>query len=427
MIHIIGGGTVNFVRAHLALCAPAFGNTAKLIDDIYGYMPEYRGEIETHYTQMAGGYASLTTNDDVAVLVDRLVADPKTRVIYMNVALTDFNGSILDENEINELNWLGETQSGKYATRLKTSEGNKTMLLKPADKIISRIRKERKDIFLVAFKSTNDFDSHEMYLAGLNLLKANSCNLVLINDLKNRNNMIVAPEETRYCETTNREEVIRTLVDMVNARSTNTFTRSTVVDGDLADFQTDTRVPDNLREVVNHLVERGAYKPFRGATAGHFAVRLDEGRCLTSRRKTDYTQQGGLDLVEIEYDGLDKVVARGAKPSVGGQSQRIVFDQHPDLDCIVHAHIPLRSNAVDAIPVAEQWSKECGSHQCGENTSNNLVGFDGGIHAVMLDSHGPNIIFSRTTPANEVIDFIEANFDVEAKTGGLFRLELWRI
>lgn len=166
-------------------------------------------------------------------------------------------------------------------------------------------------------------------------------------------------------------------------------------------------------------IDHGAYKPFRDSTAGHFAARLDDKSCLTSVRKSNYNNKSGLALVKVEYDGLDRVVAHGAKPSVGGQSQRIIFDTYPDADCILHAHVPLKENHRDAIPVAPQWQAECGSHQCGENTSTNLVEF-GNLRAVMLAGHGPNIVFSRNTDPKEVIDFIEANFDLEEKTGGVF-------
>jgi hypothetical protein len=425
MIHIIGGGTFSHVRSHLALAAPAFGQTARGIHAMYAGTKKWTdarnqkmfaltNDATLHLTKMADHTSDIVTNDDVGALIDRLVADPTTRVIYMNAALCDFDGSILEWRAGEDF----ETPSGKYAERLKTSNGNTTMLLTPADKIISRIRKTRKDIFLVAFKTTTGATPDEQYAAGLNLLKANSCNLVLANDTVTRLNMVVTPEESRYHETTDRYAAIRGLVEMTKARSTNTFTRSTVLPGTPVDFQHDDRIPDNIRTVVNHLVERGAYKPFRGATVGHFAVKIDEGRCLTSRRKTDYTKPGGLDLVEVEYDGNDKVIAYGAKPSVGGQSQRIVFAEHPDLDCIVHAHVPLRDHPREPIPVASQAEFECGSHQCGANTSRNLEGYDD-LQAVMLDNHGPNIVFSRDTPAQRVIDFIEANFDLEAKTGGL--------
>lgn len=420
MINILGGGTISHVRAHLAVSAPAYGSTARYIHALHfvgGTLHSAPFHTSTlHLTKMADHTSKIETNDDVAALVDRLIADPTTKVIYFNVALVDFNGYIQGAPGL----WGFEsTPSGKYEQRLQTREGNVTMLLTPSEKIIARIRKTRKDIFLVAFKTTAGATSDEQYLAGLNLLKANSCNLVLANDIVTRNNMVVTPEESRYHETTDRQKAIRGLVEMVNARSQNTFTRSTVVEGDLVPFQTSPLVPDNLRTVVNHLVREGAYKTFRNATVGHFAVKLDDGRCLTSRRKTNYNEPGGLDLVEVEYDGFDKVVAHGAKPSVGGQSQRIVFSEHPDLDCIVHAHVPLRNDAPDLIPVASQRENECGSHQCGATTARNLRSFDGGIHAVMLDNHGPNIVFSRHVDPQEVIAFIERNFDLKAKTGGL--------
>ena len=440
-IHILGGGTVSYVRSHLALAAPAFGGTARElyrlhcaidkaanhVDDLYQLnknvdYPKTRYHYTgtnpiLHLTKMADSDSSLVTNQDVARLVDQLVANPHTRVIYVNVALCDYDGTIIEE--IDGVNT--PTDSGKYATRLKTREGVQAMHLVPADKIIGRIRKERKDIFVVGFKTTAGATSDEQYLAGLDLLKANSINLVVANDLVTRNNMIIAPEETRYCETTDRQLLLETLVKMVDSRRQNTFTRSTVLPGDLVSWVYDERVPDNIREVVNHLVERGAYKPFRNATVGHFAVKLDTNRVLTSRRKTNYTEVGGLDLVEVEYDGLDKVVAYGAKPSVGGQSQRIIFDEHPDLDCIAHFHSPMKENARDAelIGHGDQFFNECGSMQCGANSSRNLRDVGNGIKAVMLDNHGPNIVFSRDVPASAVIDFIEANFDVEAKTGGL--------
>ena len=429
------------MRNHLALAAPAFGKTAR---ELYSILNSARlssghpGDVKLHLTKMAHPEESnLVTNEDVAKLIDKLVKDKTTRVIILNAALCDYTGEINEYVDTLTDEYIAkrkrgephQTPSGKYAPRLKTSEGSQNMTLRPAHKIVGRIRKDRKDIFVVGFKTTANATPDEQYLAGLDLLKKNSLNLVLANDTVTRHNMVIAPEETRYFEG-DRNQALVGLCRMVLARMENTFTRSTVRDGKLAEWTTDPRIPDNLRQVVNHLVERGAYKPFNGSTAGHFAVKLHKGKVvLTSRRKTNYTEPGGLDLVQVEYDGDDKVIAYGAKPSVGGQSQRIVFTEHPDLDCIVHFHSPLKADAPIKVPVAPQWQNECGSHQCGANTSRHLKpivpdGLDSNlvqtpIHAVMLDNHGPNIVFSRATSAEKVIAFIEANFDLEAKTGGL--------
>lgn len=407
-VHIFGGGTFHHVRNHLSLCAPAFGKTARYINTFYD-------DAHLHLTKMADPRSMLDTNEDVEWKLDQLIADPYCKIIYFNVALCDYEGHIIGQDVVDGT--FPRTASGKYETRLKTSDGYQMMELTPAAKLIGKIRKERKDIFVVGFKTTCGASEHEQYITALNMLKANSLNLVLANDTGNHRNMIVAPEETKYCVTTDRNKVLTELVWMTDNRSRNTFTRSTVVPGDTVPWNSN-EIPDNLRKVVDYCIQRGAYKPFRGATAGHFAVKVNNNEVLTSKRKHNYNNLSEDGLVRVQYEGLDKVIAYGAKPSVGGQSQRIVFDEHPDLDCIVHFHCPMKEDARDLVPVAEQSSHECGSHQCGANTSRNLKKFDD-LEAVMLDNHGPNIVFSKDIDPHKVIDFIEANFNLEEKTGGL--------
>ena len=345
----------------------------------------------------------LITNDDVADLVKYLTNSHMTKIIFMNVALCDFDGEIDD------------VPSGKYADRLKTSNGNVVMKLTPTDKLLKSIRKTRKDIFLVAFKTTTGATEDEQYLAGLNLLKTNSCNLVLANDTVTRTNMIIVPEEARYEVTTDRDKALATLVEMTYKRSQLTFTRSTVIPGDPVNWN-DASVPESLRTVVEHCIEAGAYRPFRGHTAGHFAVKVDDTTFLTSRRQTNYNDLSNIGLVRIESDGPDSVIAHGSKPSVGGQSQRIVFDEHPDVDCIVHFHSPKRSDS--SVPVRPQQWLECGSHECGKNTSDGLEIVEDGIKAVYLDEHGPNVVFNRNIDPQKVISFIDRHFDLSQKTGG---------
>ncbi len=246
-------------------------------------------------------------------------------------------------------------------------------------------------------------------------------NLVLVNDTKTRWNMIVTPEEAAYHETDNRVEVLKNLVDMAFYRSHLTFTQSTVVDGQPVPW-TDERVPAALRTVVDYCINKNAYKPFQGKTAGHFACRLSDTEFLTSIRKTNLNDLYKVGLVYVKTDGPDTVLAYGAKPSVGGQSQRIVFKDHPGYDCIVHFHCPLKPKGLREvqyrnIPVVSQREAECGSHQCGKNTSDHLAQF-GNLKCVMLDNHGPNIIFNKNIDPMEVINFIESNFDLSQKTGG---------
>lgn len=422
VVSILGGGTFSHVRNHLSLATPAFGATAiqlaNLCDDKFKDM-----DVDLYLTKMAnpnGPNNNLVTNEDVRELTLRLKKNFATKVIFFNVALCDYEGSITDENG-------NDSPSGKYEGRLQTSAGAQWMKLTPADKILKEIRTDRKDIFLVAFKTTCGATEDQQYLAGLNLLKKNSCNLVLANDTRTRVNMIITPEEARYCVTTNREDVLRELVDMAYLRSQLTFTKSTVVEGKLVPWESEQVFPA-LRAVVNHCIQQNAYKPFNGATVGHFACKISDNEFLTSVRKSNFNDLAKKGLVRIKTDGNDSVIAYGAKPSVGGQSQRIVFNEHDEYDCIVHFHCPMKKTPKNLIRVISQKEYECGSHQCGQNTSNGLRKFTDpksgqSFSAVMLDNHGPNIVFNHDINPQVIIDFIDQNFDLAAKTGGLVSLE----
>jgi ribulose-5-phosphate 4-epimerase/fuculose-1-phosphate aldolase len=356
---------------------------------------------------MADHTSSVETNEDLANLARSIVSDERSKIVFFNPAVVDFNG-IVDE-----------LASHNKAQRLRTANDagepqQYTMSLLPAPKIVSLFRRERKDIFLVAFKATAGATPEEQYRQGLNMLKASSANLVLANDVITHVNMIIVPEEAAYTTNTDREKVLKDLVEMAYLRSHLTFTRSTVIDGQPVSWESPL-VPESLRTIVNHCIKRGAYKRFRGVTAGHFAIKVDSQTFLTSRRKTDFNDMVHVGLVRVKTDGPDSVIAYGSKPSVGGQSQRIVFSEHPDLDCIVHFHCPKKSES--KVPTVSQREFECGSHECGKNTSRGLTRF-GNLEAVYLDQHGPNIAFNKSIDPQEVINFIEENFELTEKTGG---------
>lgn len=413
-VHIFGGGTVHHVTNHFAVCAPAYGATAtELNTHVTARFPLCEIITLPNLTRMAGG--PLETNADVAARIEQLKADPLTKVIFMSAALCDWEPEMMTE-EYDEV-VRSHSEFGKHARRLTTSDTHAIELrLTPAAKIISSIRTGRKDIFLVGFKTTCGATKQEMYEKGLRLCKEGSCNLVVVNDVKTRWGFIVTPEEAAYSQTDDRQALLREVVDMAWHRSQLTFVQSTVIDGKPVAWS-DPRVPASLRTVVNHCIKGRAYKPFDGKTVGHFAARLSDTEFLTSIRKSDFNRLEEIGLVYIRTDKPDTVLAYGAKPSVGGQSQRIVFKDHPGFDAICHFHCPLRPDHPDDIPVRSQREVECGSIQCGTSTSQGLRQF-GNLKAVYLDQHGPNIVFPSSIDPQEVIDFIERNFDLSKKTGG---------
>lgn len=472
--YVITGGTMVHVAPHFSLCAPAYGRVGEHIAHELRRLEEWwragqRPEIVLVRTRMALGSDSITveerraldgaginfleTNEDLEKLIDHLVLQPETKGIVMAAAVCDWvpeDLGVVDRQgalQATNVNLVSSTREfGKKMPRLGTrprenwDRRNVDLQLRPADKILGKIRKVRKDIFLVGFKATTGMAEQEQYLTGLGLLKGASCNLVLANDVHEHRNMVITPEEAKYHVGKDRKAAIRGLCEMIVQRSRLHFTRSTVVEGEPIPWDSD-EVPDNLRKVVNHCIERGAYKPFQGKTVGHFATRGPrKGIIYTSRRKSNFNELAEDGLLRIDTVGDDQVIAYGAKPSVGGQSQRIIFDEHPDVDCIVHFHCPLRTiprsmqrmapgadpeDFAGRVPVRPQRPYECGSHECGRNTSDGLaiVDEDFAIKAVMLDEHGPNICFPRDTDPDAVIEFIEEHFDLEGKTGGPVSLE----
>lgn len=407
-IHVVGGGTLMHVRTHLALSAPAYGATAR---EIAGICRRAGHKTRMTLTRMADPASPYETNDDMARLASEIVQDKAVRIVFWNPAVCDYTGQI------------GDVPSGRRAPRLKTSDGNQVLQLMPSEKIVSGIRRDRKDIFLVAFKTTAGASEDEMYLAGLRLMKGSHINLVLVNDVVTRLNMVVCPEEARYHVTTERVEAIEGLVDMALLRANCTFTRSEVRESPGVAWQS-SDVSEALRRVVEHCIKRGAYRPVATAThgavtAGHFALRGRGESIITSRRWSNFNQLNETGMILIEPVGTDRVIAYGGKPSVGGQSQRIIFKEHPELDHIVHFHCPLRPDAPDKIPLRSQRPYECGSHECGKNTSDGLSRIEEGIWAVMLDNHGPNIVFRKDVDPAQVIALIERNFDLDRKTGGM--------
>lgn len=400
---ILGGGTVFHIRPHLALSAPAYGATARQLE---GLCIEAGFKTTRLLTRMADSSSPLETNKDVSNCIDQLLENQNTNIIFFTVAMCDFDATILTNN--------GYVHTGKNELRLK-SNSNHNLMLANSEKIINKIRKTRKDIFLVGCKTTTSAYPDEMFEAGLRLLKNASCNLVLVNDLHTKLNMIVTPEQARYAVTTDRDFVLRELVDMTRERSNLHFTRSKVVDGKLIEWQSES-IPTNLRTVVDYCVSKGAYKPFMGKTVGHFAIKVTGTKFITSIRKTNFNDLNNVGMVQVVSTGPDEITAYGAKPSVGGMSQRIIFRKFPDLDCIVHFHCQKKPDS--KVPIRSQREFECGSHECGQNTADGLESFDG-IHAVMLDKHGPNIVFNRNVDPNKVIQFIEQNFDLSKQTSEL--------
>src|SRR5262245_59937514 len=101
-IHIVGGGTIEPVREHLALSARAYGNTARRLGELCGTF--WTGmDVNIHLTKMADPESDIETSDDLRNLAHDIMTDFRTKVVFWSPAVTDFRGEI------------GDTASGMHA------------------------------------------------------------------------------------------------------------------------------------------------------------------------------------------------------------------------------------------------------------------------------------------------------------------------
>jgi len=175
-IHIFGGGTHQYVRAHCALSAPAYGKTARQLFAQLG--PDVA---RLHLTTMADHDSPLDTNEDVEARLLEVLADPDTRAIVFNVALCDVSGQI------------GDIPSGKYAKRLASREALLPMTLTPTPKLLPLVKAHRPDVYLVGFKTTAGDPQLEQHRLALRQIEETGADLVFANDTVTRHNLVVFP------------------------------------------------------------------------------------------------------------------------------------------------------------------------------------------------------------------------------------------
>lgn len=174
-IHIFGGGTVQHVRNHMALCTPAYGSTARQLFELAG-----DSAAKLHLTRMADYRSTMETNEDVEVRLQAVLADADAHALIFNVALCDYSGEI------------GDIKSGKYAQRLSSREGAQAMRLTPTPKLLALVKAARPDMTVVGFKTTADATVFTQLSLARRQMGETGVDIVLANDTVTRANLLVS-------------------------------------------------------------------------------------------------------------------------------------------------------------------------------------------------------------------------------------------
>jgi phosphopantothenoylcysteine decarboxylase/phosphopantothenate--cysteine ligase len=187
-IVVIGGGTMVHVTPHFSLCAPAYGKVAKSIHD---KLCAKGGDVESVLvlTKMAQTKPQLSplieTNDDLSQYVDTLLEDDSVKCIVMSAAVCDFEPEKLAQSNgvlLYDFDKSQERLSSSYKVNLN---------LKPSEKIVSKIKQKRPDIFLVTFKTTSDVSDEKIISSATLSREKNQSDIVFANDIKRKKNFLV--------------------------------------------------------------------------------------------------------------------------------------------------------------------------------------------------------------------------------------------
>lgn len=173
---VFGGGTFNHVACHLALAAPAFGETAKQLHQMF----EEDNTLESQLvlTKMADSYSTLMTNEDVErYVLEVVLRDQNVKVIVMNAAICDF-----------------EMENPSDQARLSSSQDYQVTLKGVQGKILTLIRQKRPDIVVAGFKTTHGATKVEQVAKAFASMHASKLDVVLANDLDTRENILVTSD-----------------------------------------------------------------------------------------------------------------------------------------------------------------------------------------------------------------------------------------
>ena len=461
-VYIIAGGTLVHVSPHFSLAAPAYGKVGTKIKSNLDSIVSEKGDKGFEFILMPTKMAlyecrnhfdpemydqiladakikSLETYYDVKKFIKHILKDDSTKGIILPSAICDYEPRIIKKIDENKMSLRGVVSYdfGKKAKRLKTKDGNLSLEIQPTDKIVSGIRRKRKDIFLVSFKATAGESVDHSYNIGLKSMKDNKSNLVYINDVQKKVNMIMTPEEFVYTNKS-RDELMMTLCELIYDRIDLTYHKTEVKGrskADVYDLMKRGSIPKNFVDILKHAIGEGAYKPFevfdkkangkmpkyKSITVGHFGCKVtgESFSRISSARGSDHNLVLEKGVIKIHGEEGNKIIVSGGKPSVGEHTQKMIYDDLGDkVDSIIHFHCPLKKG-VTSISIRPQKPFQCGTDECALNTSNGMEKIIDGVYAVHLEGHGPNIAFSKDIDSSVIKGVIEEYWDLSKKEDGL--------
>ncbi len=214
IVHVLGGSTVEHDRAHRAACVSACGGTARRVAALCRELYGRDADVELHLTRPAAGRASsepttggkrgLEDENDVRAVLLAAADDPRTRAIFLVVALC---GTA----------WVPRREA-KRRVSLSTVPSDE----EPSPHaLLSTLRARRRDVILVGFSTSVGADRAEQEEAAFELLARTGVDLVVSDDRVSKLHLVVERARTVHLATTDREAALRDDVARTRAPSSS--------------------------------------------------------------------------------------------------------------------------------------------------------------------------------------------------------------
>ncbi len=272
---------------------------------------------------------STKTVEDYSATLEGLTKGKQIDVVVLSAAVPDYGG---------------KPKLGK----ISSSQEKLELTLEKNPKIISLVKGWNKNVFQVGFKLLSGVGLEELidkaYQSGIdyhsNLTVANT---IMGGDFGNRATVIITPEKGLI--PISMEELPRKLVEIISQRLSKTHYETKVnIDSSYQDkFSTQIAV---FKGYVSKLLKLNMFEPYSKDDKrdfGFVALRVPDGGFLITSRGSNKRDMPIGEIVYVpKVDFKNRIVyvtSTGEKASLNANVAAKIFEERPEADVIVHAHI----------------------------------------------------------------------------------------
>lgn len=351
-IHIVNELARKFPQANIQVIASKYALTHNTIH-------ETRTSIKT--TEVA-------STSDVDEAISIALMEQPIHIFVHAMAVSNYTvDKVLDADKFTTMIQAGNTNLTHVIEKSTLDTSGKLpssmdllTIMKHTPKLIHKIKELSPRTFLVGFKLLDGASESELFDAGFDLLRKNRCNLVVANDLKdskagNHKALLIYPEKS-YDIATGKQEIARTLVNLIQKRAFVSHSKSIALGADHGIRDTDNIFIDMnfigrklyeknyLPEVINH------DRTEKLGTYDNLSMRNDDERFLITGRNVNKNRLKPTDLVQIERikEIKDKINEPGVyakvyysgiiKPSMDAAIHDAIYKDQTHANAILHIH-----------------------------------------------------------------------------------------